>query len=179
MLPMGNLPRLGAEGAELAAAALPAVPASHAVPTQRPPGAGAPAPVDVGLKGFPAAAAGPGRGKERECGPSCSAARAASPEGSMGLSLGSGPLQAGGTRPAEPGSPSAQGLVPRARCRAWLPECLCAGAVCGAGEAAGLHNCSHSWSGVLSSVWVALLHQHLLPHVFFLAFPGKLTVNRT
>ena len=58
MLPMGNLPRLGTEGAELAAVALPALPASHAAPTQRPPGAGAPAPMDVGMKGSPAAGSG-------------------------------------------------------------------------------------------------------------------------
>lgn len=46
-------------------------------------------------------------------------------------------------------------------------------------QAAGPNNRSHSWSGIPSSVWVALLRQHLLPHVFLLTFPGKLTVNRT
>lgn len=58
MLPMGNLPRLGTEGAELAAVALPVEPASHAALTQRLPGAGAPSPMDAGMKSSPAAGSG-------------------------------------------------------------------------------------------------------------------------
>lgn len=141
--------------------------------------------MDGGMKGFPAAGAGLGQGKEREVGPSrpcglsCVPRGAALATGSVGLSFGSGLFQAGGTRPAVP-----RHLQRRGRCRR-----LAAGPGCGSTSAPGLfvelekqaagpNNRSHSWSGVPSSVWVALLRQHLLPHVFLLAFPGKLLTAR-
>lgn len=176
---MGNLPRLGTEGAELAAVALPVVPVSHAAPTQRPPGAGAPSPMDVGMKGSPAAGAGLVGARKGACiqavlplRPEPHPQRCCAGNGKRGLVFWVRAIPGRGTRAPVLchlrrggwGRGSLLGLAAGALLFVELEK-----------QAAGPNNRSHSWSGVLSSVWVALLRQHLLPHVFLLAFPGKLT----